>query len=190
MRNFALEPNRASLNLLLYRAAYNDDLLTARQALESGADPNFINQPDGLSPAAFALFHHSPAMLRLLRSAGFDPNSQNRDGEGALHKCIRMGRCAFAPALLEWSADPNLLDASANTPLHLAAGCCSTCCLAMLRAGADPSIPNLQGLFPADFAERAGIPANRQACLDLCPQSFCLPSSLAPAPSFQGQDTI
>lgn len=179
MPNIALEPNRASLSLLLYRAAYNDDLLTARQALDGGADPNFVNQPDGLSPAAFALFHHSPAMLRLLRSAGFDPNAQNREGQGALHKCISMGRCIFAPALLQWGADPNLLDACANTPLHLAAACCAPCCQALLRAGADPSIPNLQGLFPADLAARAGLSANRLACLRLCPQSYSPASGLA-----------
>ena len=112
-------------------------------------------------------------MLALLgRSA--DPNAADRQLNTPLHVAchlsgISLGRFAnVVLALLENGADPSLLNAAGQSPLHLYAGspaATPTMVQAMVRHGVDVNRRDRLGYTPLQFATRV---QNREASTAAC----------------------
>ena len=60
------------------------------------------------------------AIVRFLRGAGANPNSQDKSGVAPLHRAVRARGAAAVHALVKNGADPLLRNGSGSTPLHLA----------------------------------------------------------------------
>lgn len=81
-----------------------------------------------------------------------DPTTGRGDAENALALAALCGMTR-ACSILAAIVDPNGADSAGRTPLSLAAEWGSLpVCLALLEAGADPSVPGRGGLLPEDLA--------------------------------------
>lgn len=137
---------KGKLDLLLRRAAYHDDLLTAKLALENGADPNSQNR---LSESAWsnACEKGSIEMVRLFLKHGASLEA-DRFGIPPLIHAIRSCREDVAEELIKVGADLNERENTAlQTPLHEAAirPQCLNTLNALLDAGADPRMLDCAG---------------------------------------------
>jgi len=138
----------------------------ARVLLETGANPDPKN-PNGSYPLGYAVNMRDVPCAKALLDFGANPNrrqpwSFHRPylGSAALDSYFDIVRI-----LLAHGADPNLTDDSLNTPLHLAA--CSGypneggwCIEALLAAGANPFLKNIQGDTALDIARKRGVASN------------------------------
>ena len=85
---------------------------------------------------------------RLLR-AEINPNSQNQDGDTALHEAVGMDRGAIIKLLLESGANPNIQDKHGATPLFEASSISAIELL--INNGADPKIQNKNGCAALNY---------------------------------------
>lgn len=134
------------LNLLLRRTAYHNDLLTAKCALENGADPNSQNL-FGESAWSTACEKGSVEMVRLFLKHGASLG-QDKFGTPPLFYAINNSREDIVRELIKAGADVNGRENSVlKTPLHRAATGHRTfkIVLALLEAGADPRAVNCGG---------------------------------------------
>ena len=108
-------------------------------------------------------FSYDPEMAQVLITRGAGIRSRNRRGAEPLHAAV-IG----VPVLVSWNparqrdvitylveagADPNATAAGGVTPLHRAVrNRCSAAVEALLRAGADPRLPNDRGSTASDLA--------------------------------------
>jgi ankyrin repeat protein len=102
-------------------------------------------------------------MARALIERGADIRARNRRGAKPLHAAV-MGnptsttwspreQCDVIILLVESGADPNSVAVGGVTPLHRAVrNRCSAAVETLLRAGADPGLPNDSGSTAADLA--------------------------------------
>ena len=108
-------------------------------------------------------FSYDPEMAQVLITRGAGIRSRNRRGAEPLHAAV-IGvpdSVSWNPArqrdviayLVEAGADPNAAAAGGVTPLHRAVrNRCSAAVEALLRAGADPRLPNDRGSTAFDLA--------------------------------------
>lgn len=89
-------------------------ILTRKPKLE-------VADPEGYTPLQRAVLAESVDIARALLSAGADPNvAWPQDGNRPLHWAVRLGNAALIELLLEFKANPNVLDLANNTPLSFA----------------------------------------------------------------------
>ena len=93
---------------------------------------------------------------RALTIAKCDVNSQEQeDGQTALHICAAAGFIKIVRFLCQRQADPNLVDLTGSTPLHLAASCGNSEVVGcLLRNGATDTVRDDSDLLAKDYAEQ------------------------------------
>ena len=90
---------------------------------------------------------NDPSYLRLLLDHGADPNAPNGTTQAPpIDAALMNPQVDVFDLLLAHHADPNRADRMGDTPLHIAAQVHKPqCVLALLKAGADPSLRNKRG---------------------------------------------
>jgi ankyrin repeat protein len=115
--------------------------------LAAGADPA---KPgiDGDTVIHLAAMADDPKYLALLLKHKADPNARNDTTQTTpIFSALRGGRDVQFDALLAAGADANAVDRAGNTALHQAAKYNDPKhALALLEAGADPAVKNVQGV--------------------------------------------
>jgi ankyrin repeat protein len=144
------------LELDIFEAAAMGDCARIEALLEH--DPKILQQtsPDGWSPLHLAAAFGGPAATSLLLQAAADVNqrSSNPLQNQPLHACIALGKDRqTARVLIAAGAEINSQQAGGYTPLHQAAAAGLTeMTELLLEAGADPTLPCMQGKTPLDYA--------------------------------------
>ena len=84
---------------------------------------------------------------------GVDINTQNNQGETALHWAVKNKRMTMTKQLVEKGANVNVKDKDGQTPLHIVAAFGEKDFVELLmKHGGDPTIKNVNGWSPVDFA--------------------------------------
>eukprot|EP00656_Telonema_subtile_P002567 TRINITY_DN11150_c0_g1_i1.p1 TRINITY_DN11150_c0_g1~~TRINITY_DN11150_c0_g1_i1.p1 ORF type:complete len:688 (+),score=219.57 TRINITY_DN11150_c0_g1_i1:194-2257(+) len=131
------------------------------QLLESGADPNQLDQY-GLTPLHRAVERKQIAAIQALVYHGANVNSAGSWAvqETPLHWAVRSGDRAIdtTKVLLALGADVNARDAHGYTALHHAAGSqqCNFVCQLLLTCGSDLSAVDCERRSPLHLAAAAG----------------------------------
>ncbi|MFN3844146.1 MAG: ankyrin repeat domain-containing protein [Rehaibacterium terrae] len=151
-----------SLESRLYLAARLGRIEQALDLLEAGADPHALPPPEGRDQRTLAMLaavHVDLRLLRALIAAGVDLNLAHA-GLTPLLAATRdswHGRVEAVMTLLANGADPRVVDADGNTPLHHAARSTDPGVAALLLdAGAALDAVNHEGLSPLGVACAAG----------------------------------
>ena len=150
----------------LHRAAYEDDLETAKRQVTAGADVRAVNRY-GVSALSLACTNGNAAMIKLLLDAGADPNSTQPGGETALMTASRTGKVDAVKVLLKAGADVHAKeDKRGQTAIMWAAaeGHADTV-QALIDAGADFKARLDTGFSPYLFAVREGHKAVAEVLL-------------------------
>ncbi|SCL21033.1 Ankyrin repeat-containing protein [Micromonospora pallida] len=100
---------RKKLTSRLMAALLRDDLPAALTFVRAGADPNAAGR-DGTTPLYLASVQNVPVVVRILLTAGADPNVESGHGdEGTpLTGAAAWGHVDVVRELLAHGADPNL----------------------------------------------------------------------------------
>lgn len=129
-------------------------LKKAFEIIKQGADPNACNVRAGVSILHVAIEQSEidEESLNLLKSAGFNINTEDKNGETALHWAVRFGDLENTKLLLDNGADINIRDKSGRTPLFQALLCRNVNAVKMLLLkGADPNVPDIYGETPLHY---------------------------------------
>ncbi|MEP6962268.1 MAG: ankyrin repeat domain-containing protein, partial [Acidobacteriota bacterium] len=140
-------------NTPLRYAAMSGDLPTVQLLLSHGADPN------AASPLAEAITFGHPEVASALIAAGADVDGVESTGVNLLHWATITNRPALIPVLVKAGVPLNETDENGFTPLMYAATIDfgDTKALdALLAAGADPNIKDLESRTALQQARRLG----------------------------------
>ncbi len=105
----------------IWDALRSEDLDTILRSLESGADPNQLEEVVGISPLSITAMVGNVQLARILVKAGARVDGANTDGSSALHGAAFLGRVDMLQFLLEQGADRSLKNALGDTALSAAA---------------------------------------------------------------------
>jgi ankyrin repeat protein len=115
---------------------------------------------NGIKPPArlmlFALICKQPKLLPVLKEAGANPNDLNGFNETALGRAVTEYPPDVVKVLLELGADPNKESLHLLPLVHAAYDDQIECLKALLRHGANPSLPQWNGVIPLHAAVRNG----------------------------------
>lgn len=158
-------PIEMSRQEALWTALAFEDTAELKKQLESGAGPD---EPDRLSLMTPLMVVETYDLAAILLDAGANPKATDRDGRTVLHYAVRMREAArIVPLLVSRGADPNARagDGLGTTPLLAAMdvylqdadktralGAISS----LVKAGADPNLPDEKGEMPLAKAEAMG----------------------------------
>ena len=92
----------------LSEAAFTGNLISMKQALVDGADPNTKDPQSGSTLLATAALMGHTKIVALLLEHGADVNARSQDGGTALHTAAFLGRAETVKLLLENGADASL----------------------------------------------------------------------------------
>lgn len=92
-------------------------------------------------------------LVEKILDRGASPNISNEDGDFLLHKAVINGNLPIFKVLLRYNVDVDCQDHKGNTPLNLASSLKNPALAlgfmrTLLRSGADPDLPNAEGLVP------------------------------------------
>ena len=139
----------------LHRAAWNGDMVTVMEQLESGVDPN-IRDDLQRTPLHFAAYKGRISTTPVEDRVVGEPDPGN-------YQTAEM-----VEYMLEKGADPNLRDKDESTPLMEAVPNGHTEIVEMLlKAGADPDIENRHGESPLSVAEHRAKKHGHQKIVEL-----------------------
>ena len=153
---FDAEASRA-----LTDAAFVCDLIKARELLRAGADPD-ARDDDGRTPLFSAVLGGSVGLVGLLLEAGADVNAHDHRGFTALHFAAEEQLPEMIRLLLAKGANPNARDEDGVTPLGRAVFSereHRDVIPTLVKAGANPDLPNNAGESPRALATRLGSTA-------------------------------
>jgi hypothetical protein len=146
--------DRGKLNLVLSRSAYRNDLLTAKAALEAGANPNSQNLL-GEGPMVSLCSKGIPEMLHLFLKHGATLGP-DKFGVPPLYHCVNEERFELVAEMVRAGADVNAYENRLlQTPLHRAVFCTEAPKFVklLLDLGADPRPIDAAGHTPLELAE-------------------------------------
>ena len=148
--------------LPLHIAAEKHRRATCELLLELGGDPNVRTIRFQRTPLHLT---NSSAVIEVLIEAGGDVNARNISGRTPLHSLAEIwpGRREGTKALkmmLAAGCSPHVVDNQGNNPLHVAVlvdKCTRPVIVALLEAGVDGGLRNLDGLTPFDTFIELGL---------------------------------
>jgi ankyrin repeat protein len=144
------------VNEELARACVAGDVTTLRNALSRGAKPD--TRFRGATLLQWAAQENRAAVVRLLLTAGANPNAADRSAYGVqrpLHAAAGAGYITVVRLLLRAGAKTNPKTRGGGTPLHTAAAYGHLNCVrALVKAGADVGARDGEGRRPAYYARR------------------------------------
>jgi hypothetical protein len=127
--------------------------------IEHGADIGECNAK-GVNAVHIAAQGNQAAMIYyLIKSHEFEVDEIDQEGNTALHWAAVTGSEDATTFLLAIGANPNALNSSMDTPLHLAVYSieehwCMRNIKSLLLEGANRNFRNIQGMIPIDYAEK------------------------------------
>ncbi|WKD30706.1 ankyrin repeat domain-containing protein [Streptomyces xanthophaeus] len=159
----AVEVRDAELRTPLLLAALGDHVAVAELLVAAGADPNAPDSRED-SPWLVTGVTGSVRMMRLLLAAGPDLKQRNRFGGISLIPAAERGHTAYVRAVLDatdidvdhvnrlgWTALLEAVILGDGGPRH------EEVVAVLLRAGADPLLPDHEGVTPYEHAVRRGF---------------------------------
>ncbi|MFD8888900.1 ankyrin repeat domain-containing protein [Streptomyces sp. NPDC059566] len=159
----AVEVRDEELRTPLLLAALGDHVAAAELLVAAGADPNAPDSRED-SPWLVTGVTGSVRMMRLLLPAGPDLKQRNRFGGISLIPAAERGHIAYVRAVLDetdidvdhvnrlgWTALLEAVILGDGGPRH------EEVVAALLAAGADPRLPDHDGVAPYEHAARRGF---------------------------------
>lgn len=159
----AVEARDEELRTPLLLAALGDHVAVAELLVAAGADPNAPDSRED-SPWLVTGVTGSVRMMRLLLPAGPDLRRRNRFGGTSLIPAAERGHTAYVRAVLDatdidvdhvnrlgWTALLEAVILGDGGPRH------EGVVAALLAAGADPLLPDHEGVTPYEHAVRRGF---------------------------------
>ncbi|WP_030384908.1 ankyrin repeat domain-containing protein [Streptomyces sp. NRRL S-241] len=159
----AVEVRDEELRTPLLLAALGDHVAAAELLVAAGADPNAPDSRED-SPWLVTGVTGSVRMMRLLLPAGPDLKQRNRFGGISLIPAAERGHIAYVRAVLDetdidvdhvnrlgWTALLEAVILGDGGPRH------EEVVAALLAAGADPRLPDHDGVTPYEHAARRGF---------------------------------
>ncbi|WP_327739611.1 ankyrin repeat domain-containing protein [Streptomyces nojiriensis] len=159
----AVEARDEELRTPLLLAALGDHVAVAELLVAAGADPNAPDSRED-SPWLVTGVTGSVRMMRLLLPAGPDPKQRNRFGGISLIPAAERGHTAYVRAVLDatdidvdhvnrlgWTALLEAVILGDGGPRH------EEVVAVLLAAGADPLLPDHEGVTPYEHAVRRGF---------------------------------
>ncbi|KAL7696566.1 Ankyrin repeats (3 copies)/Ankyrin repeats (many copies)/Ankyrin repeat [Lotmaria passim] len=145
----------------LHKCAYDGDVRVCRWLVEHGAAIDVADSANA-TPLLVAVKMGQTAVVEYLLKQGADYNRQDQQGNSGLHFCAVRCDLPVAQLLLAARANPRLLNAELNSPLHIAAQNARPDSPAweqlvglLLVAGCDPLQLNASKKKPSDYVCRS-----------------------------------
>lgn len=176
-------PNRAGPRLTpMHLAAEGGQEEVLRLLLAAGGSPAGSQNACGFTPMHYAARSNAVGAVRLLLNAGADPNAKTSDGQTALAWAIehdaedvvsvlfntttdldssmlaatRCNRAELLGLMVNRARSPDIMIHNRFTLLHVGATLGHTEVIeVLLRAGANPNLPDADGVLPIDCARSA-----------------------------------
>ena len=104
----------------LHAAAARGHTAAITALASAGADPNVKTDKEGFTPLHMAASNGHTAGITALASAGADPDAKNNYGDSSLHVAASKGHTTFISALIRAGVDPNVTNNRGYTPLDVA----------------------------------------------------------------------
>ncbi len=149
--------NSDTLNYRFLDAVFDDDTLAVINALELGADVNFITS-DSISALHYSITNRNFALTELLLQKGADVNCQDNTGSSPLALASAMGEDSMMFLLIMEGADIEMKNKDGQTPLHLALLSGNPVATDMLMFyKANPEVKDNDSLTPLHYAAFNGL---------------------------------
>lgn len=133
---------------LLQNAIQGGDLFKLDALIARGANVNWRGNHT-LPPLHFACASYRAEMAAHLIKAGADVNLPDADGLTPLHHAVQRGSLSMVLLLIKSGADVNAPDSQGSAPLHFAQSRGGGIVDALVAAGANVNLQNINGHTPA-----------------------------------------
>ena len=158
LKNLGFDLNRLSPKTHkhpLEEAMDADSTVVFEVLLKQGALPNAPHSRYGTIMHAAAALRKVDSMIPCLVARGGDPNIMNPDGSVPIQLAVKNTQVINVEQLLERGARINAVDSQGRSPLHLAVmlELFDPIAYVVLDYGADPTLPDINGVTPIDLAK-------------------------------------
>ena len=148
-------------NQALFSAAGKGDVAAVTQSLAGGANPNYAQLPNLLTPLMAAAQNNHPDVIRLLIKHGANPNAVSRDGNNTtalMYAVEGDGTLESVKALVEGGADVNARHGGWGYSALSRAGRYNGKQVVgyLIERGADVNIAGSNGATPLAWAKQDG----------------------------------